>query len=262
MIRTTTRARAETPQYKDTCAYCGKPAKLTKEHIWGKWSAKHLDPPTRGGVHLVRLNTPEVKKGAQHGRGPTRSRTLRIACDDCNGGWMKDVNERAKPTLVRLAKGEWWYLSPYERQNLAAWATLFTMSYEHSDIATMAALPSERLKFSINHHPPAHWAIGIARYEGNNYYEDSIQHTAFIAGGSMNTQTTTILFGKLVLHTYSSRAAIFPKWWNPFRIEKIWPLGHFSILPPEAVDDAGFIALAHFTEVWLTGQLPPNDLLV
>jgi hypothetical protein len=42
---------------------------------------------------------------------------------------------------VRLAKGEWWYLSPYERQNLAAWATLFTMSYEHSDIATMAALP-------------------------------------------------------------------------------------------------------------------------
>lgn len=251
-----------TGQYKGTCAYCGASAKLTKEHIWGKWSSKYLGAPTRGGAHLVRLNTSDVRNGAQHGRGPSRSRTLRIACGKCNGGWMKDINERAKPALIRLARGEWWYLSPYERQSLAAWATLFTMSYEHADLATMATVPAERLRFSIDHHPPAHWAVGIARYDGDKYYEDSVQHTAFMLDEPvMNIQTTTILFGNLILHTYSSRKAIFPQWWNRFGMEKIWPLGYFPVLPPRTLGDANFISLAHFTEVWLTGEFPPEALL-
>lgn len=262
MTRRAPRDVPELPQYKGTCAYCGKSAKLTKEHIWGKWSTKYLGPPIRGGAHLVRLNTPEVKKGAQDGRGPSRSRTLRIACASCNSGWMKDVNDRAKPTLVRLAKGEWWDLSPYERQSIAAWATLFTMSYEHADLATMATLPAERLKFSINHHPPAHWSVGIARYNGDGYYEDSIQHTGFMTKEPvMDLQTTTFLFGKIIFHTYSSRSAIFPRWWKRFNLEKIWPIGYFPVIPPDPIDDSGFIALAHFTEVWLTGELPPLDLL-
>src|SRR3569623_507482 len=110
------------------CAYCSQPG-TTKEHFWGKWSKKYLPHVTPRTTHYVSQNSRgpsgEVVsasgKGALDRPGDIRAQTLKVVCEDCNTRWMKAVNERAEPSLGRLAKGDWWGMSGPERAAVAAW---------------------------------------------------------------------------------------------------------------------------------------------
>lgn len=104
-----------------TCAFCGRSGqKLTKEHVYPKhW--KLLFPMETGNdvVHRLGRNGYETQPGA-----PNRfENTVREFCADCNGGWMRLIDEAAKSFLIPLARGERTSLTADEANALRVWAT-------------------------------------------------------------------------------------------------------------------------------------------
>jgi len=251
------------------CVYCGSTG-VTKEHLWGKWTARHLPRRSTGSSQWVsRVIDLSDHHLLQHGEGrmtrpgDPRSQQLRIVCAKCNNGWMRSNNEAAAPLLVRLGNGNWTDLTVEERGNLATWATMFAMSHEFGDPETVAVSPEERSalrKFQI---PPDGWSIWIASYEGERWY-DAVHHSSYGIYsktepiGRANSQLTTFTFGKLLLVVHSSRAS------KPFDFEiladaadlqRLWPLTDQAIRAPAALDDETVDEFAWGFDAFILGML-------
>ena len=74
----------------------------------------------------------------------------------CNGGWMKDIEDRAKPISLPLIRGEEARLTDAEQRVVATWAVLKTMVANHE------AVSPEHLQVMYKDHapPPEGWAYG------------------------------------------------------------------------------------------------------
>lgn len=130
------------------CICCGSAIDGTraKEHVLAQWLLEHL------GIGLetfyqqvVRSNDGSVVGGRQHA---TQSFVQGRVCSDCNGGWMSDLENRAKSLLIPLIDGERavYGLADEERRLLAFWAakTAYLISYTavQQDRVDMAHLRS------------------------------------------------------------------------------------------------------------------------
>ena len=51
----------------------------------------------------------------------------------CNGGWMREIEDRARPILIPLIKGEEIRLSPADQSVIAAWAALKAIVGEYDE---------------------------------------------------------------------------------------------------------------------------------
>lgn len=126
-----------------TCTFCGQSGvKLTKEHVYPQhW--KLLFPAATGNdvVHRLGRNGYETQPGA-----PNRfENTVREFCAQCNGGWMRQIDEAAKPFLIPLAHGERSSLSEEESNALQIWATKTALVRSLQDRS--AALQSSAARF-------------------------------------------------------------------------------------------------------------------
>ena len=153
---------------------------------------------------------------------------------------MKTLQEKAIPILVRLAAGEWWELSAAEKMSLAAWATMFTMTWEYADTNTISTPQHERTYLMETGTPPAHWWIGIAEFGGVEWEYRAAHHGGYLkpppydqnASPRLNFQVTTFTFGKLLLQTYSNRSDFHINIADYFRrlgLQATYPL-NFSVI--------------------------------
>lgn len=102
------------------CLACGPTSSpATREHVFAQWLLRELDSPSMSFYR-------------RHGDGSTEphrqpinlaSFTLRRICEDCNNGWMGQLEEAAKPVIVPLMRGERQLgtLEEAERWTLARW---------------------------------------------------------------------------------------------------------------------------------------------
>jgi hypothetical protein len=196
------------------CVYCGR-AGVTKEHFWGAWSRKYafvknsrsehtIDRFLNGDLNIVELS----KKGHLQRPGSNRSQTMKIACRECNGGWMKSNLDSAIPILKRLHDGYWGHVTEPEAAILVRWIAQFTMSYEFADRETVMIPQAIRTEFAMRNSLSGHWvaAIGIATpatgSEPVHHRAISLRHPD---GREEPMQVTVLMFGRLIaMSVYSA----------------------------------------------------------
>jgi len=243
------------PQNK--CVYCGAFG-VTKEHIWGQWSRKTayyqliVLPLRPNFAHRVRRPLTENKEqlgsleeGPGQRNGCPRSVSLKIACRQCNGGWMKEIAESAAPILKRTEVGQWWNMSTNERQAIAAWATMFFMSFEFLDHESIMVNAVDRKKFSDSSEPPKNWYVWIGRYTDTPLDVDVIKQ----ARGIISDENTanekmipysiqTFNFGKLLLHVICGHEQIEfdpVKYGKSINLCQIWPPTEIDMLASDRI---------------------------
>ena len=97
------------PKSRRRCLFCGSVDGLTREHVWPRWIVDVLPDghrwTTRTRVGLVD-GQPHVETGEPYGARDSCSWTARVACGECNNGWMSRLEEEAKPVIGPLLRGE------------------------------------------------------------------------------------------------------------------------------------------------------------
>jgi hypothetical protein len=205
------------------CIFCGGSA-LSKEHVWADWIADYVPRTFYKSEHLVETmrSVPgsqpverKVTKGPLHNNGDPASRKLRVVCENCNNGWMSSIQTQAKPILVLLIKGEPWQLDLNAQVILSSWATMFTLVYE-AGLPEGAATPREaQLQFGTDQQPFPFWVISFGIYTGTEWRTriESYSSMVKLTYGSIfhppqaakpNSQATTAVIGKLLIHTFYS----------------------------------------------------------
>src|ERR1700730_14150642 len=78
---------------------------MTKQHVFGKRLLAFLDDRTEG--HYFELDTTLLRRiTTKKKSGNIWSRRLRRVCSNCNGGWMRQLEESSFSVLSGLMIGE------------------------------------------------------------------------------------------------------------------------------------------------------------
>src|SRR5258708_22229096 len=126
---------------KRICAFCGS-RDLSAEHVLPDWL-------TRVGLSqaAVVYEVGPPNRRPHRWSGPPFKLTTKRVCRRCNTGWMADLENAAKPLLVRMIQEEALRLEVDDQEVIAAWAhkTALTAMLASSSSARAATegLPAE-----------------------------------------------------------------------------------------------------------------------
>ena len=206
-------------QFFRTCIFCGGRG-LTKEHIWPRWLHAYIPPELKEHAVRLEVNWPDrAETSIVKRQGDTQSRTVRRVCVNCNGGWMSALQERAKPIIVPLLSACRGVLTRKQQTTLAAWAAMTTMTAEQIDERKMTVSQEDREYLMQHGEAPGHWRIWLADYrcERRKSRYDFRCAPLYLAGeivpdqpyagpATPNTQASTFVLGRLLVHTFCSTA--------------------------------------------------------
>jgi hypothetical protein len=129
------------------CVFCGA-LKQSKEHVYPKWLRKLM------GTYDSIITITETESGAEVRKTQVPfDVTVNTVCQTCNTGWMQQLEERARPLLSSMIRGEPCELEPAQQRLVAVWFTKTAMMMHER------ARPSERVI------PTAHFEV-MFRQEG------------------------------------------------------------------------------------------------
>lgn len=134
------------------------------------WMQPYLDEGD--GIHQVSYRnhvTGETRDGpgiAHRRGGYFRTRSLKVACQTCNNGWMSVLQQSTKPVLLPLIEGQRAVLTREQQRIMATWLTMWSMVYENCQPETIAIPQTERETFWQTRQPFPHWKMWTAPYSG------------------------------------------------------------------------------------------------
>lgn len=184
----------------------------------------------------------------------------------CNGGWMRDIENEAKPILLPLIKGTITQLPERQQVIIATWGVLKSIVSEYHGTSQISTHWTQRKVVKTHGHPPTkHWAVWIGNYERENWRLEWASSAFFVPSKAVqlkrgireptyyNACTTTQVIGKLfiqIVHIptpFFTRpdhlARIFPP--TNGVIARIWPIEHSVIQwPPRVLSDSDADAIA------------------
>ena len=237
------------------CAFCPRKAD-SKEHAWEDWALDRLR--TKDSGIIGHLEGGEIYEPSQ------KAVRIKCLCDRCNGGWLKNLVDAAKPMVASMIADLSISLDIPQQWVLSAWATSRAMVWEH------IAREPRPLFYSDTHRvglratrtvPPNTW-VWIARYGG------TAQTGAWASDYTIpeRMHVTSLIYGRLLVQILSVRTnastqpgtVINPKpgpW--PLNTVRIWPSQRIARWPPHlTVDDA---SLEDFVGRW--DRHGPNDMI-
>jgi hypothetical protein len=261
------------PRKLKHCIFCGFRGKLTREHIWADWLKPYIakDMPKHSRARAV-IHKTHTESAVKLQPGDPRSRRVKCVCGSCNSGWMSKLQQRAKPILLPLIRGERTTLGLAAQQTAAAWIAMAVMVAEFDDPAWVTISQEDRdWLYRTNLAPPS-WRIWIGNYVRGEWQPHYVHFVLPIAAEKhvpsapleypdlpYNTQTTTYVVGQTLVHVMSTTPEfvdIVDGWSFPLGIEaklaQISPSTSASIAWPLDVlsdDDADLIASAFSREI-------------
>jgi len=229
------------------CIFC-KARGMTYEHVWQDWLKQYVPqniPQHRSGLHEIYKThfTTSVKTWS----GDPQSRRLRVVCGRCNGGWMKELQDAAKPRLLPLLDARPSFIRPYDQKIIAAWAAMCVMTAEYYQPDLVAIPFEDRDYLRLYREPPKNWKIWIGRYLRGQWKGYWTHHSVLITENipdpppdplhHPNTQTTTFVVGQLYIQTFScALPKITDKWsldrQGPSILSQLWPVKESFIAWP------------------------------
>ena len=88
------------------CIFCGK-GPTTKEDVWPTWLSKYIPRSLQKYTAAISIinESGEIVSTRKQIDGDPRSRRAKCVCAKCNNGWMSDLQNKRKSTVLALAKG-------------------------------------------------------------------------------------------------------------------------------------------------------------
>lgn len=247
------------------CIFCGRPGKITKEHLFADWLRKYFPrdaSTTHTTAHIFWPKSFISKQpidDRQTRQGHPGSKKIRAVCRDCNNRWLSQLETWAKKAIPRLMTGERCNLVPSGQTKLATWAVKTAMVAERFKPHDSSIPQNERTWLRDNLRPPDNWFVWIAAYQGDDWHDLAISQ---IRGGLSTTpvpnpdvapyyiQATTFGLGHLLITVLGSSFPTIRDVFSGRELDgaiQIWPQHPRSILwPPNKVfDDAEAYKLAN-----------------
>lgn len=247
------------------CIFCEQQSKMSKEHIFGKWLAEYF-PRDAFSQHMAahvywpkKIITRAPVDKRRNEPGHSGSRKLRVVCQDCNNGWLSQLEEWASKALPPMIAGERCNLLPAGQTKLATWAVKTAMVASEFKPRPVTIAQDERTLLMNELHPPQNWFVWIAAYRGTDWAQLAIgQIRADLSPTPIAEpdlapyyiQATTFGLGHLLVSvvggSYPSMTDIFAGKDIADALQ-IWPTHPRSILWPPAtyLDDEGATVLAN-----------------
>jgi hypothetical protein len=144
------------------CIYCGNQG-TSKEHVWPRWIRYHAVKvmkisPANFQTYLAtneHIGAEPVQKLRKKGNSRL-TLTINHPCEECNTGWMHDLEDAAIPIVKPMIEGKKTRLSEPEVRILRAWATKTALHFLYDGEGTWS-------------HPiPPHLAKSL--YDGRHDY--------------------------------------------------------------------------------------------
>ena len=112
------------------CIFCGK-RPLTKEHIFPKWLAPYI-PKTMENYQNVKtiFHKDRADTATKKRAGNPHSWSVKCVCKKCNNERMGTLQERVKPILLPMIKGEKVKIEKADQHVMASWVAMATMCAE------------------------------------------------------------------------------------------------------------------------------------
>jgi hypothetical protein len=222
---------------KSNCVFCRQPNPLTKSHIWPDWLKRVL---TSNATHHERIIgnfatfTPKAQTGPRSSevkQGYVGSRKPRNTCIECNGKWMRLIEEATMPFITELLGGKPFLLSASNQRLLATFLCLVSMRVAASSNAPNAINTSERDHLRLRTEPPPNWQMWIARYVGDPLMDERftpmhLSKSAVAETGLeyCNAQVTTVVIGHLCANLVSTPTKMVDGY-EGIDLFRIWPAG-------------------------------------
>jgi hypothetical protein len=251
----------------DNCIFCGAGGPLTKEHIFSRWIHRYL-PASRTRSYESLRGTRHPSDSEHHivkRAGDIRDWQVRCVCQKtCNNGWMRQlVEDRARPVLLPLIRGEEMRITPAQQESIATWATMKAMVGEWLVRGHVTTNHMQRKRMMYRQLPPKqNWGVWIGRFISDDRKPDSKryltkwQSNPFLlvpdsrasrrpdkVATHYNSQSSTQVIGELLIQTLRSPMPnLIPRW--SFKLPdsgtlfRIWPRTQTSIVwPQQAMSD-------------------------
>lgn len=193
----------------------------------------------RAGIRVVKLP------------GDVRDWQVKCVCGGrettCNNGWMRRIEDRAKPALVPLIKGERTQLSPAQQQEIAAWASLKSIFSEYLDDKGPITNHGQRKLLMRRGKPPDRgWAVWIGHFERQAWKVEWSNHAFLVVNkekpgvradqprSHFNSNSTTQVIGKLFINVLHCPERTFVEKWrfslpDKGTLSRIWPPARHGI---------------------------------
>ena len=196
------------------CIYCGVNNANSKEHFWSEWTHALLPKLEAPSYQDWTITTHPIEglKGhrSRKRQGDVYTKKLRVVCEDCNNGWMSQIENTAKGLLAPLIRGERVKLDADGAYAVARWVANKIMVAEHNDRSLYVTTKEDRLAFKEHGVIPAFFRIYVTAHSCASQ-SGFIRHSRTIAFGSKqiepplagrerNAQQISFLLGSMFVH--------------------------------------------------------------
>lgn len=224
---------------KRSCVFCGVGGKLTAEHVWPAWLDQFI-PAIPGGMtgynHKHGTSDGGFESLFEYKRLDHRAR---IVCKLCNGGWMNDLENRARPFLKEMISGGPVALDADAQQVIAAWAAKTAMCVERTFPNATQAIHKDYYRELYAHRskPPDSLTVWAGCYGGATPY--GISHRSWPLWRFTRRQPSkmfqaTYRIGYLIIQLLGAvidddfvlmndRSQSLIQLWPPLEAKLIWP---------------------------------------
>ena len=157
------------PGDETSCLFCNKTFVAGKrgEDVSSDWYAREIGVPD--GIVMVALiesNGAMVEQSRKTQTPAAKEFRLSEVCpDDCNGAWMSQIENDAKPILLQLMLGQKIELSPADQEAIANWGQLKAICWDALQGGDVALPNTVYSQFMASR--PLHWAVTIAHVKSH-----------------------------------------------------------------------------------------------
>ena len=181
------------------CIFCGD-RKATKEHVWSQWISREIIGAGNGlpgFTHTIgRVNETGAREILDEGGAHLINVKPRCACEACNNGWMRKLEEHCRPQLSPMIHGNGIHLPKDARSTIAAWCVLKAMVFEYAFRAADRKIPREAhdwiYKQRSERLAPPEMSVWLGAYRGESQE----------AGLAWHRHAPASRDGKVFVHTY------------------------------------------------------------
>ncbi len=248
------------------CLFCDEASRYEKEDVLPVWLAevlRQMNPGMKYDSHRMRVREGRIdRQHISRGHGSVAGvHKLPIVCRSCNGGWMSEIEQHAKPILTPLVQGLRTTLTVQDQYTVSLWMTLKSLMYELLDWSHHFIRPEYFQTFFTIRKPPPNFRVCLAEFGGGLNQVASYVRVPLIGHESdkpptpgPNLQLLTLIFGHLVIQSVLP----FDGTVSALRYEpptptttfvSIWPTQRTSTWPPrKRMSEPLFRVFAHMEQ--------------
>lgn len=235
------RAEQVKDKFSGECWFCTQDGALTKEHVIPQWTFKHAGVLDTNFQHTIgRLRDPsDFQSEMVYGRGRLFKRKTAggqwapIACENCNGGWMKRLNDQAQPLARPFISGHHPKLDGMSRYVLARWLGVIASGSEY--YVGLRNIPQFQRSMLVEGSLSPQWLFSYARCGSsrlNCTLQVNSQHWEPRQSDSESFLVSSwITIGNAVFHVFAAGApwdvwrgiGSYPEFQSRYGLRSLWP---------------------------------------